>query len=108
MRAIPTILAGALLSSTMIPGAMAAVRRPINAREHHEQVRIRQGVKSGELTRRETLRLEKEQARIRVNERFARKSGGEFNAAERARIQKELNRASRDIYKQKHDKQDRN
>ena len=108
MRAIPTILAGALLSATMIPGAIAAERRPINAREHREQVRIRQGVKSGELTRRETIRLKKEQARIRVNERFAKKSGGEFTAAERARIQKELNAASRDIYRQKHDGQDRN
>ena len=53
MKAITTILAGALLSATIVPGAMAADRRPINAREHHEQVRIRDGVKSGELSMRQ-------------------------------------------------------
>lgn len=104
---IYSILAGALLTVTFVPAATAAERRPINARQHHEQVRIRQGVKSGELTRRETVRLEQQQARIRVNERFA-KADGTFTPAERLRIQKELNTASHTIYRQKHDGQDRN
>lgn len=82
--------------------------RGINTRQHNEQGRIRQGVRSGELTRREAARLEAEQARIRVNEAYARRSGGEFTAQERARVQRQLNRASKDIYRQKHDGQDRN
>jgi hypothetical protein len=80
----------------------------INQRQRNQQSRIRQGVRSGELTRREAGRLEAQQARIRVNERYARRSGGEFTARERARIQRQENRASRNIYRQKHDRQDRN
>ena len=82
--------------------------RSINTRERYQDRRITEGVRSGELTRRETRRLASEQARIRVDEAYARRSGGEFTAAERARIQRELNRASKDIYRQKHDGQDRN
>ena len=79
----------------------------INDRQREQQQRIRQGVRSGELTRREAVRLEAEQARIRTREAFARRSGGEFTARERARIQRSLNHSSRDIYRQKHDRQDR-
>ena len=53
-------------------------------------------------------RQQREQARIRVQEAYARRSGGELTAAERARIERQLNQASRDIYRQKHDRQDRN
>jgi hypothetical protein len=79
----------------------------INRSEHREQVRIHQGVRSGELTRRETRRLEAEQARIRVDERFAR-ADGTITPRERARLNNERRHASRDIYRQKHDRQDRN
>ncbi|HYR89248.1 MAG TPA: hypothetical protein VE422_34545 [Terriglobia bacterium] len=79
----------------------------INKREHNEQVRIRQGIRSGEVTRAEARRLEAEQARIRVDERFAR-ADGNLTLKERHALQKELNKASRDIYHQKHDRQDRN
>ena len=78
----------------------------INRREHHEQQRIRQGVRSGELTRRETRRLETEQARIRGYEWYA-KSDGHVSRAERHRLDHMLDHASRDIHHQKHDRQDR-
>lgn len=83
-------------------------RHSINARERRQERRIHQGVRSGELTRREARRLQAQQARIRVNEAYARRSGGRFTARERARIQRQENRASRRIYRQKHDRQDRN
>jgi hypothetical protein len=79
----------------------------INRIEHREQVRIRQGIRSGELTRTEARRLEAEQARIRVDERFAR-ADGKLSLKEREKLRKELRHASRDIYRQKHDNQDRN
>jgi hypothetical protein len=78
----------------------------INYREHHQQARIRQGIRSGELTRVEAARLEAQQARIRVSERFARVDGY-VTRRERARLDRELDRASRNIYRQKHDRQDR-
>jgi len=78
----------------------------INRIEHREQARIRQGIRSGELTSAEARRLEAEQARIRVDERFAR-ADGKLTLKERERLHKELRHASRDIYRQKHDNQER-
>ncbi|MBA3713368.1 MAG: hypothetical protein H0W76_13105 [Pyrinomonadaceae bacterium] len=82
--------------------------KSVNARQGRQTTRIRQGVRSGELTRRETQRLAAEQAVIRTQEAFYRRSGGEFTARERARVQRELQQSSKHIYKQKHDRQDRN
>jgi len=79
----------------------------INHREYREQKRIGEGIRSGELTRREARRLESGMARIRVDERFAR-ADGVVTPRERARLQRELNHESRSIYRQKHDGQDRN
>jgi len=89
-------------------GGVAQTKTPrINKRESHQQKRIFQGAKSGELTRKEFVGLEKEQAQIRIMERRA-KSDGEVTKRERARLQRELNQSNRHIYRQKHDKQDRN
>jgi len=81
--------------------------RGINYRERREQQRINQGIRSGELTRREAARLEAGLARIRINERLARRDGV-ITPRERARLDRELNRESRAIHHQKHDGQDRN
>lgn len=78
----------------------------VNARQHNQRERIQQGVASGELTRRETGRLAAEQRDIRQLER-AYKSDGALTGAERRDLQHEQNQASRDIYQQKHDGQDR-
>ena len=102
---VATLVSGAVLcvSLTTASGLFAG---PINRREHSEQVRIRQGVHSGELTSQETRKLEKEQGRIRVTEAKA-KADGTVTPRERAKIEKELSHASRDIYRQKHDNQTR-
>ena len=78
----------------------------VNQRQHNQRERIQQGVKSGELTRRETGRLVEEQRDIRQLER-GYKSDGTLTGAERRDLQHEQNQASRDIYRQKHDEQDR-
>lgn len=103
-------LMGAALVAALSPLlAMADGQRwRINRREHQQQQRIRAGVRTGELTRREAARLKVEQAQIRLQEARARHSGGGFTTRERLRIDRELNQASRHIYKQKHDRQDRN
>jgi hypothetical protein len=88
-------------------GVAAFAHTPyIDRREHREQQRIRQGVRSGELTRREARGLEREQARIRGYEWYA-KSDGHVSRGERRRLDHMLDRASHDIYRQKHDGQDR-
>lgn len=77
----------------------------IDRREYREQQRINQGIRSGELTRREARRLEAGLARIKIDERFAR-SDGNLSPRERARLNRELNHESGGIYRQKHDGQD--
>jgi hypothetical protein len=78
----------------------------INRRERREQSRIHQGIRSGELTRREAGRLRAEQFRIRAYEARA-KSDGRLTRGERYRLDHMMDQASRDIYRQKHDNQDR-
>src|SRR5262245_47934641 len=96
--------------SFLVSGLLCAplfAANPVDRREHNQNVRIRQGVKSGELTRNETRQLIKEETRIRVAERKA-KSDGEITSKEAKKLDHFLDKASRDIYKQKHDNQDRN
>jgi len=102
------VAAAAIVAAMMPMLGLAQDGRTINQREREQQQRIRQGVRSGELTRAEARRLEIQQGRIRRDEARARRSGGEFTARERARIQRELNHSNRNIYRQKHDRQDRN
>lgn len=79
----------------------------INNRQHNQANRIHQGVQSGELNRREAHRLGQEQRQIRQEER-AYRSDGKLTAAERRDLHQDQNQASRHIYKEKHDAQDRN
>ncbi len=87
--------------------AAAGTRDPgVNQRQHNQQQRIQQGVKSGELTRGEARGLQAEQRHIR-REEARYKSDGTLTRAERADLQHDLNRSSRHLYNQKHDEQSR-
>lgn len=98
----PIVLVAAAVLSVSVAGAA-----PINHRERHQSQRIRQGVHSGELTKRETARLARQQAAIRAEEYVYRHTGGGLSGRERLDLQRDLNRASRSIYGQKHDGQNR-
>jgi hypothetical protein len=76
----------------------------VTKRQLNQQARIKEGVKSGDLTRRETRRLEREQAKIAIDKAKA-KSDGVVTPREKAKLKREQNRASRHIYKEKHDSQ---
>lgn len=78
----------------------------IDKREHRQKMRIRQGVESGALTKPETKRLVREQARIRKTERAFR-SDGELTPRERFKLQRRLTKSSAHIYREKHDRQRR-
>ena len=96
----------AALVSTLLLGNLVFAQGTINQRERHQQRRIADGVRDEELTRREAGKLENQQARIHRAEGRA-KADGEFTAKERAKIQQKQNKASRQIYQEKHDKQTR-
>ena len=95
-----------IASAAILASATSLKARGINQREHHQLQRIHQGVRSGELTRRETHRLLGQQAHILIKEHRFR-SDGVLSPRERIRLQYDLNRASRAIYRQKHDRQRR-
>jgi MFS superfamily sulfate permease-like transporter len=75
-------------------------------RQVNQQHRIRQGVRSGELTRGETKKLENEQRDIHQDKKEAR-ADGTVTVEERKDIKKDQNQASRHIYRAKHNRRDR-
>lgn len=79
----------------------------VDGREHRQARRIVEGVRSGELTRREAARLGAEQAHVRAEERRYRRDDGRLGPWERMDLRRDMNRASRDIHRQKHDAQAR-
>ena len=98
-----------VIFSFLLSGMLCAplfAGNPADRREHNQKARIRQGVKSGELTRNETQKLLKEQARIRALERKA-KSDQEITRKEVRKLDRFLDKAGKYIHKQKHDNQDR-
>ena len=76
----------------------------LDKREARQQKRIDQGVASGQLTARETNRLDKREAKLAADEAAA-KSDGKVTRAERHKLQREADRDSLAIHRQKHDKQ---
>jgi hypothetical protein len=79
----------------------------VNRREYSQRNRIREGIRSGELTRGEANRLINQQRRIETYERRSRLDDGRLDWRERQRLDRMLDRSSRDIYRQKNDRQDR-
>lgn len=76
----------------------------IDKRQANQEKRIEQGVKSGELTPKETANLEKREAKLQTDKEKA-KADGVVTKKERAKLQHEANRDSKAIYRQKHDAQ---
>jgi len=91
-----------ILASAFSQGAYADKHRlNINEKQKNQKQRIVQGVKSGELTIRETARLSKQQISIqRQKKQF--KSDGTFTKRERLKIRKRQQKASKNIYRKKH------
>lgn len=107
MKKIMTIMTalGMLLALTMTSFAYDFGSknrlRGARQREHEQQQRIRQGIRSGELTKGEARSLEQEQRHINQDIRDARQDGV-VTKFERRDIQQDQNRASHDIYRKKH------
>jgi len=105
---IPSLALIGLMSVLAVPSwAQTTTVHHDNTRLHHQAARIRQGVRSGQLTRREANRLRARDAAIRYHEARARVTGGRISRAERRRLNRQLNRTSHSIYRQKHDAQRR-
>lgn len=98
-----------LLASLVLVTSQAYAERPhhprdsgVNARQHQQNHRIKQGVRSGELTKDEAKGLREERRAIRQEERDY-KADGRLTRDERKDLHQDLNDLSKDIYTEKHD-----
>lgn len=89
------VSSGVATSQTRTPG--------IDQRERNQQARIREGVRTGQLTRGETRRLAAEQRRIKAHEAMT-KADGRVTSAERRHLKRELRRSNRHIHHLKHNR----
>ncbi len=100
------VLAGSASAQTPNPNWQGRKKLfHIEQRENEQQKRINQGIENGSLTPNEAARLEREQARFEKVENRDRASGGKLTMREREQLYRDQNRMSRDIYREKHDRQ---
>ena len=104
-KCLKTLMAGVIAGSLLL-GSLPALAQSTNdpgvqEREKLQQERIQQGIKSGQLTPGEANRLEAQQGRIQATE-DRMKADGNLTRAERAKLTRMQNRASRNIYRKKH------
>lgn len=87
---------------------MTAAQDPqthVGERKDNQQQRISEGVQSGRLSPQEAAKLEKQQKHIRAETANMREeNGGKLTTADKAKLQRQQNRASRSIHAEKHDK----
>ena len=75
----------------------------INQRQENQKDRLQAGRKDDQLTQAEATRLRAEEAGIRAQEKVERKAnGGTLTAGEKAQLNRELNRTSRQIHRARH------
>ena len=100
-------------TATTTPGAGPGVIDPghprvnqVNRREARQQQRIGNGIKSGKLTSKQAAHLEKREASVQNREqKDMAKHNGHLTKAEQKGINRQQNRISKSIYKDKHPKQ---
>ncbi|MGA8491331.1 MAG: hypothetical protein WB711_12965 [Terriglobales bacterium] len=101
---------GSAIAQTATSGAGPGVVDPghprvnqVNGREANQQNRIANGVKSGSLSPGETSNLEKREASVQNREkRDVAAHNGHLTKAEQRGINRQQNRLSRGIYRDKH------
>lgn len=78
-------------------------RHDINGRKANQQARIAQGVRSGQLTPRETSHIEHQEGAINHEEHAMRAAdGGHLTAGDRHTLARQQNAESAKIYRDKH------
>ena len=96
----------AIVVSVLVSIPASASAGGIRKRAENQQDRIAQGINSGQLTARESARLEHKESRLHSEVRDMRQlDGGKLTSGDRALVNQQQNRLSRGIYAQKHDAQ---
>ncbi|HMK60753.1 MAG TPA: hypothetical protein VK452_06375 [Dissulfurispiraceae bacterium] len=109
-KIISTIVSGSIACIFAVAPALAANNDPgIDQREINQQNRINQGIESGQLTPKEAGKLDAQQARIKQREeRMAARNNGNLTPKDKVKLTKQQNRASKNIYKKKHNRKTAN
>ncbi len=108
MKITNIILTSAALVAMAVPAAFAQQAAPndpmtLNQRKENQQDRIAQGVKSGQLTSGETANLEAKESAVNKEEHAMRAAdNGHLTADDRATLNHQQNKLSRQIYDKKH------
>ena len=95
------LLAAVLATAFALPVFAQTATPALNQNQRNQEARISQGVRSGELTNNEARNLQSQQQAIRGEKRAA-KADGVVTPAERQKIRRDQRRASRAIYRKKH------
>ena len=93
------------MTGALLLGGVSNVlaQNEVNERQRNQQKRIGEGVENGSLTAGETAHLEKQEAAIHHEVKTDRKAnGGTLTAQERRQVNRQQNRESKRIYKDKH------
>lgn len=92
-----------LAAAATLAGALPAMAQSVDSRDIHQQQRIDQGVRSGELTPGETQRLEHRELRTDVREaRMRAHDHGRLTHHDRRVLHRMQSRNSHAIYRLKH------
>lgn len=107
MKILKTLILAAAVAAAFTTGASADPRTPgIDRRETRQHSRIREGVRHGQLTRAEEMRLRHGQRHIRRMEHRAKRDGM-MTRRERCRVHRALDAQDRAIYRLKHNARER-
>lgn len=104
---VRTLAPIAVLGIVTVSAHAQGTHTSVHSRISNQEMRIREGVANGSLTPAEARRLRERDIMIRYESGWAHISGGHMTSAERARLEKKLNRNSKAIHNQKHDAQHR-
>ncbi len=102
-RFIAPLVVGFFLAAGFLMMSKQANAGYFRHRQIRQQHRIYNGVRTGQINCRELHRLEREQFRI-ARERRRMLADGYLNWRERLRLERHLDRASRHIYRAKHNR----
>ena len=103
LKSAAAVALAVVLSTFAFDVQPAEAGRNINKRQKQQNQRIRRGVRSGTLNKREARRLRKQQKAFNRREAKMRASGGKLTAKERAKLNRSQDKMSKNIFKQKND-----
>ena len=96
-----------LIAAILFGMDISSANAQFKKRSQNQKHRIRQGVRSGEITKKETKNLIEERKEIHRDVKLA-KADGKITLNERKIIRKEQRKQRQAIYRKKHNKRDRN